>query len=100
MWLVLPYFYPQVHVPIREIMDNVFGANKSSRTGIMSIYVYIQEQYIDMYLRIFYIIFFKGTVSPDIELYFRYLKIKSVLSAVPFIVFTLFYFVVPEIFQK
>jgi hypothetical protein len=43
---------------------------------------------------------FKGTVSPDIGLYFRYLKIKSVLSAVPLIVFTLFYFVVPEIFQK
>jgi hypothetical protein len=42
----------------------------------------------------------KGTVSPDIGLYFRFLEIKSVLSAVPLIVFTLFYFVVPEIFQK
>ena len=48
-----------------------------------------------MYMRLL-----KGTVSPDIGLYFRYLTIKSVLSAVPLIVFKLFYFEVPEIFQK
>ncbi len=41
----------------------------------------------------------KGTVSPEIGLYFRYLEIKSVLSAESLTVFTLFYFLVPEIFQ-
>ncbi len=42
----------------------------------------------------------KGRVSPDIGLYFIFLEIKSVLSAVPLIVFTVFYFVVLEIFKN
>ncbi len=37
----------------------------------------------------------KGTVSPDIRLYFRFWKIKSVLSAGPLTVFTFLCFVVP-----
>jgi hypothetical protein len=37
----------------------------------------------------------KGTVSPDIGLYFRFSKIKSELSTGPLIDFTLIYFVVP-----
>jgi hypothetical protein len=41
----------------------------------------------------------KGTVSPDIGIYFRFWEIKSVLSAGPLLVFTIFYFVVPEIFK-
>jgi hypothetical protein len=36
----------------------------------------------------------KGTVSPDITFYFRFCKIKSVLSVRPLRVFKFFYFVV------
>jgi hypothetical protein len=43
---------------------------------------------------------FKGTVSPDIGLHFWFWKIKLVLSAGPLVVFTFFYFVVPEILKN
>jgi hypothetical protein len=42
---------------------------------------------------------FKGTVSPDITFYFRFCKIKSVLSVRPLRVFKFFYFVVLWIFK-
>jgi hypothetical protein len=42
----------------------------------------------------------KGTVSPDIGLYFRFWKFKLVLSAGPLLVFTFFYFIIPEIFKN
>jgi hypothetical protein len=41
----------------------------------------------------------KGTVSSDIGLYFRFRKIKLVLSARPLMIVTFFYFVVLEIFK-
>jgi hypothetical protein len=43
---------------------------------------------------------FKGTVSPDNILYFRFWDIKLVFSAGPLMVFTFFYFIVPEIFKS
>jgi hypothetical protein len=43
---------------------------------------------------------FKGTVSPDNRLYFRFWDIKLVIFAGPFMVFTFFYFIVPEIFKS
>ncbi len=43
---------------------------------------------------------FEGTVSPDIVFYFRVYKLKSVLLVRPLLVFTFFYYVVPEIFKN
>jgi hypothetical protein len=42
----------------------------------------------------------KGTVSPGIGFYLRFWKFKLVLSAGPLMVFTFFYFIVPEIFKN
>ncbi len=41
----------------------------------------------------------KGTVSPDIAFYFRFCKIKSVLSVRPLVVFNFYYFLVLQIFK-
>jgi hypothetical protein len=41
----------------------------------------------------------KGTVSPDVRLYFRFWQIKLVLSAGPLVVFTLFSFVFIDLFK-
>jgi hypothetical protein len=41
----------------------------------------------------------KGTVSPDITFYFRFCKIKSVLSVRPLRALNFSYFVVLEIFK-
>jgi hypothetical protein len=41
----------------------------------------------------------QGIVSADVELYLRYLTIKSVLSIRQLMVLQCFYFVVPEIFK-
>jgi hypothetical protein len=42
---------------------------------------------------------FKGTVSPNVGLHFRFWKIKLVLSSRLLMVLTFFFFVVPEIFK-
>jgi hypothetical protein len=42
----------------------------------------------------------KGTVLPDIGLYFRFWKITLVFSAGPLMVLYFFYFVFPEIFNN
>jgi hypothetical protein len=67
------------------------GKNSIFRRGGVNIVFRPKYRPVASLKKVFIIFAFKGTVSPDIRLYFRVWKIKSVLYIGPLMIFTYFF---------